>query len=135
MGKSTWMLAAGLLAGVACLPGCSSIDRTSDLQHHALVAGSSSKADVVNAIGLPAQTARDAGQGREYWYYSANAFNTSYFVPLPVAATASQGMTTVFYSDVGPKNMRAIGTDTQVFVFDHAGHLIDIRKPSTGKQE
>lgn len=125
-----------LMSGVAlCLSGCSSIDRSSDLQHHALRAGSSNKADVVNAIGLPAKTDKDIAKGLEFWFYSGTSINTSYFIPVPVATAASRGLTTVFYSDIGAKNVTTPDATLQIFVFDRDGRLVDIHKPSTGKKE
>lgn len=129
------ILPALLSLALLALPACSSIDRSGDLQNHTLSAKTSRKTDVVNAIGLPAKTQKDAAKGLEFWFYTGKPISSSYFVPMPVAATPySPGLTQVFYADLGAKNVTGNDPVALIAVFDSEGRLVDIYNPSARKR-
>lgn len=107
--------------------GCSSLERADDIQHHRLQVGTSTKHDVVNAIGLPRKTEVDEKSGQEVWYYTGHAVSKGYFVPSPLAAVSSGNVRTVYWTDVGSKNI--LGNDPVMLtcVFDSAGQLVFVK--------
>ena len=109
--------------------GCSSIERSSQIENHKLAAQVSNKNDIVNAIGLPRAIERDADKGREIWFYTGKPVNTSYFVPLPIAAVpAGGGMSTVYFADLGSKKVGPEEKIVLVLVFNADGLLAEIQK-------
>jgi len=119
-------VSAALLALAA---GCSSIERSSQIENHQLAAKVSSKNDIVNAIGLPRAIERDAEKGLEIWLYTGKPVNTSYFVPLPFAAVpAGGGMSTVYYVDAGSKKVGPEEKIVLALVFNADGLLAEIQK-------
>ena len=79
MTKLASILILTLLAACA-----SSIDRSDQLRDAKLVAGISTKSDVVNMIGLPAKIDRDEAKKLEIWQYTGKPLSSSSFVPLPI---------------------------------------------------
>lgn len=118
-----------LTAAIACtLSACSSIERSQEIQGHRLAAKVSSKTEVVNAIGLPRAIEKDEARGVEIWLYTGKPVSTSFFVPLPFAATpAGSGMTMVHYLDVGSKSIPSNEPVVLALVFDKAGQLIEVQ--------
>lgn len=113
---------------LAALSACSSIERTQEIGSHKLAAKVSSKTEVVNAIGLPRSIEKDETRGVEIWLYTGKPINTSYFVPLPIAAVpAGAGMATVYYLDAGSKNIPTHEPIVLALVFDRAGQLIEVQ--------
>lgn len=112
------------------MAGCSSLERSGDLANHQLAANQSTKKDVVNSIGLPRNTEKSADGEVEFWYYTGKPVSTSYFVPVPFAATAVGPETMmVQYGDLGKKNV--VGNDPVVLtcVFNRSGQLVNFYKP------
>lgn len=128
-------LVALLVAGAAqlgLLTACSSLERSDQLKTVKLSNQISNKTQVVNAIGLPRTIERDEEKGVEIWHYTGKPMNTSYFVPVPVAAApAGGGMTTVFTADVGKKLVEGKDPVILTLVFDKTGQLIQLLKPNS----
>ncbi len=123
MTKLASILALSLLAACA-----SSIDRSVQLRGAKLVAGVSTKSDVVNMIGLPAKIDRDEAKKLEIWQYTGKAINSSSFVPLPILNAGDiYGVTTRSNIENQPV--------TLICVFDEAGRLLDIIKPTQGDKK
>jgi hypothetical protein len=117
------------------LSGCSSIERASDLQNHSLSKRTSRKTDVVNAIGLPIKTEKDASKGLEFWFYTGKPISSSFFIPLPVAAIpAGANLTQVFYSNLGAKNISSNQQIALICVFEQDGRLVDIYNPNSRQE-
>lgn len=116
--------------------GCSSIERGGALRQHTLLPGKSVKAEVVNAIGLPRSTEKSADGSREYWYYTGTALSTSYFVPLPVSATAyTPGTSLVSYADLGSKDVIGDQRVSLICLFDVDGKLLQAYNPNESNHE
>jgi hypothetical protein len=109
------------------LTGCSSLERADGLRNSHLQIGTSTKTDVVNTIGLPRKTEFDEKSGQEVWYYTGHPVSKGYFVPSPLAAVSSGNIRTVYWTDVGQKNI--LGNDPVMLtcVFDSAGQLIFVK--------
>lgn len=128
MKTSAAMLAS---AAVISLCGCSSLERSEDLKSHNLSAQVSTKRQVVDAIGLPRTIEKDPVKEIEVWHYTGKPMNTSYFVPMPIAAVpAGGGMSTVYYADIGSKLVAANEPVVLTLVFDKTGRLIQMVKPN-----
>lgn len=57
-----------------CVGACTSaIDRTPEIEHARFRVGVTTKAAVVNAIGLPIRVDKDAANGTETWHYTGKA--------------------------------------------------------------
>jgi hypothetical protein len=116
--------------------GCSSIERGDALRQHTLEPGKSAKSEVVNAIGLPRSTEKSSDGSREYWYYTGSALSTSYFIPLPVSATAyTPGTNLVSYADLGSKSVIGDQRVSLVCVFDADGKLVQAYNPNESTHE
>ncbi|MEC5387936.1 hypothetical protein VVD49_19540 [Uliginosibacterium sp. H3] len=120
-----------VLAITASLSACSSTERTSDLENHRLVVGSSTKSDVVNAIGLPRKIDRDDAQGGEAWLYTGKPINTSFLFPVAAVMTAPSTMS-VYLANVGTQSTIDNEPVTLICFFDKTGRVIDIRRPNQG---
>lgn len=119
-----------LLPLFLCISACSSLERSADLVQHRLIAGQSTKSDVVNSIGLPRSSEKTKDGNIEFWYYTGKPISTSYFVPIPVSrASYTPGLDIVNYVDLGSK--RVIGNDPVVLVcaFNQVGQLIRFHTP------
>ena len=120
-----------LAASTVVLGGCSSLERSEDLKSHNLSAQVSTKRQVVDAIGLPRTIEKDSVKEIEVWHYTGKPMNTSYFVPMPIAAVpAGGGMSTVYYADIGSKLVAANEPVVLTLVFDKTGRLIQMVKPN-----
>ena len=124
------MLLSGA-ASMVLLGACSSLERSDDLKSHKLSTQVSNKTQVVNAIGLPRTIEKDEEKGIEVWHYTGKPMNTSYFVPLPVAAVpAGGGLSTVYYADIGKKLIDGKDPVVLMLVFDKTGQLIQLVNPN-----
>lgn len=114
---------------LSLLAACSSsIDRSDQLRDAKLVAGISTKSDVVNMIGLPAKIDRDEAKKLEIWQYTGKPLSSSFFVPLPILNVGDiYGITT--RSSIGNQPV------TLICVFDEAGRLLNIYKPTQGENK
>lgn len=124
------LAAITLLPCLALTSACSSIDRASEIKQARLAIGSSSKSDVVHAIGLPKQTIRKDGKDVELWLYTGKPAATSLFIPMPVAVVPGGTYNTVYLADIGPKNVVDDEPVSLICVFDRTGRLIDVQRPN-----
>lgn len=102
------------------LISCSSLDRA-DVLSSTRPATGASKADVVNAIGLPLDVGIDAS-GRERWFYTMTSARRS---PAPVSSAASQ---TRVGPHTGPEQSVAGKLVLLVYVFDTSGRLATVQQ-------
>jgi len=123
-----------LILSIVLQPACSSIDRSDEVNHAHLAIGSSSKSDVVHAIGLPRETHKDEKQGVELWFYTGKPVATSYFIALPIASVPYGAGTTTYFTDIGPKNMGGKEPISLICIFDKTGRLLDVKRPNQEKQ-
>ncbi|MNF60807.1 hypothetical protein D3C85_750910 [compost metagenome] len=123
-----------LILSIVLQPACSSIDRSDEVNHAHLAIGSSSKSDVVHAIGLPRETHKDDKQGVELWFYTGKPVATSFFIPLPIASVPNGAGTTTYFTDIGPKNIEGKEPISLICIFDKTGRLLDVKRPNQEKQ-
>lgn len=115
---------------IALLCGCSTIDRTSNIANHKLIAGTSTKNDVVGQVGLPNKV--ELKDKLEFWIFSGKELKQDYFIPLPFAANQlSPNLYQIYYTNIGPAlNLNFV--PTLVCVFNDQGILTDVFDPRKG---
>jgi len=117
------LLLIGSLLLTACAP---TIGNKQDVRTTSFFMGETTKQEVADVLGLPADISRSDALGLEYWAYRDRPELSGLIVPVPVGGTSVQ--TTSL--STGQDGSYEFEDAAAIYVFDQSNKLIDVRYPN-----
>ncbi|GGB91023.1 hypothetical protein GCM10011352_16330 [Marinobacterium zhoushanense] len=117
------LLLCSTLLLTACAP---TIGNKQDVRTTSFFVGETTKQEVADVLGLPADISKSEALGLEYWAYREKAKLTGIMVPV-VTGPASAQMDSISTGDTGEYQFKDAAA---IYVFDKSEKLIDVRYPN-----
>ncbi|MBR9883405.1 MAG: hypothetical protein GYB21_06995 [Oceanospirillales bacterium] len=116
------LLVSSLLLS-ACAP---TIGNKQDVRTTSFFMGETTKQEVMDVLGLPAEISKSDALGLEYWAYRDSPELTGLIIPIPTGTASVQ--TTQF--GTGNDGEYQFEDAAAIYVFDTANKLINVRYPN-----